>query len=254
MNNDLKFPLHDTKTLELLTRPYVERGERLAVAFEFARLVSLPFVAALLCVVLWQMIENVFIRTVLAVVFVGAGGMAIALLFAFLHEIDDQTLRLEQWKLNLKSTRLYIENSAPDIENLVIQRGKTNVAQVGNTTQTQNIIGADALKELNRQYQVASLMLELLAQAKGRKPKPFKYETVREACTARGIPQPEVTTWQESVKLLEAGEVLENGAAPTAWKQVKYGELAQSALDKAMRDRGLSKSSHNNVVEWKSEA
>lgn len=240
-------PRLEKDTLELLTTPQVKSGDRLKVAGDFARLAAIPTAGMFLVIVLWDFTETAWMHAVFGVALVVCGGMTVALLAALLYEFADHSLRMKEWSLNLKSTRLYIENSAPDIENLVIQRGKTNVANVGQIQN--NVIGTDALKEFNRQYQVARLILDLLAQAPARRPKPFSYEAVNKALTARGLSQVEVPQWQGAVQLLE-GTVLQNGVAPTKWEQLRQGPLAESALDEAMRNKGLSKSSHGDKVEW----
>lgn len=245
--NEIKLPLLDKDTLALLTEPKVKSGDRLKVARSAALYISIPAAGMLMALILWGFWDSPIFHAVLTVVILVCIGMGFFLLVAYLDERSDDTLRLKEWTLNLKSARLYMENSAPNIENLVIQRGKTNTANIGNTQN--NVIGSAALREFNRQYQVAQLILELLAQAPGHTPKPFSYEAVNKALTARDLSQVEVPQWQGAIQLLE-GTVLKDGDKPVKWEQLQRGAPAENALDEAMRKRGLSKSSHDGKVEW----
>lgn len=253
--NDLKIPLLNTDALKLLTTAPFVRGDRLKLMGDLARWAAIPFLVFLIPILVWDIVpNNPVLHAVLFALIIGGFGVTAGLMYASMADMKDMDVGIEEWRFSMESFRFYVENSAPNIENVVIQRGKNSVANVGNTqNNTTNVLGNDAVKELNRQYTVARVILDLLGAARGRKtPKPFSYKAVNEALSARGLATIEHPDWASAIGLLE-GTVLENGVASSAWKQLATGNEAESRLDETMRDKGLDKTTIMGDVEWRAE-
>ena len=244
-------PQLDARLIEFFTVCPVKHGDYLAVTFQFVRYAAIPCaVTFCACIFIW--LDNPIVQSMAAAALFVGGGATLALLVGYISDVEKMNLRVKEWQSNNEAARIYIENFSPNVENMIIQRGKTNVANVGNVTT--NYIDSETLRVLNRQYSVAQVIIDLINGAGGgRKPKPFSYERVRAALTERGIGQVEHEDWAQAIALLEAGKVIDNGAAPTAWKVVKLGESASAGLDEAMRGKGLQKFTQNGAVTWSAE-